>query len=61
MSRNRSARPRLSVVVPLFNEVGTLAELHRRLSAVLFLMGVESEIIYVEDGSSDGTRTARTP
>jgi glycosyltransferase involved in cell wall biosynthesis len=58
MSRNRSAGPRLSIVVPLYNEVATLAELHRRLSAVLFLVGVESEIIYVEDGSSDGTNEA---
>jgi glycosyltransferase involved in cell wall biosynthesis len=45
----------LSIVVPLFNEVSTIEELHRRLTAVLFLIGIRSEIIYVDDGSSDGT------
>src|SRR2546427_8348809 len=58
MSRNTTGTPRLSIVVPLFNEAGTIAELHRRLAAVLFLIGLESEVIYVDDGSSDGTGEA---
>ena len=58
MSRNRSRQPALSIVVPLFNEMGTIDELHRRLTSVLFLIGLKSEIIYVDDGSSDGTREA---
>jgi glycosyltransferase involved in cell wall biosynthesis len=45
----------LSIVVPLFNEAGTLHELHRRLTAVLLLLGVDSEIVYIDDGSTDGT------
>jgi glycosyltransferase involved in cell wall biosynthesis len=45
----------LSVVVPLFNEVATVAELHRRIRAVLLLLEMQAEIIYVDDGSSDGT------
>src|SRR5258708_35832540 len=49
---------RLSIVVPLFNEVATIAELHHRLNAVLLLLGVSAEIVYVDDGSSDGTRAA---
>jgi glycosyltransferase involved in cell wall biosynthesis len=48
----------LSIVVPLFNESATIAELHRRLDAVLLLLGTHAEIVYVDDGSSDGTREA---
>src|ERR1700737_779445 len=48
----------LSIVVPLFNESGTFDELHRRLAAVLLVLGLDHEIIYVDDGSTDGTREA---
>src|SRR5258708_8754945 len=48
----------LSIVVPLFNEAATLAELHRRLNAVLLLLGTSAQIVFVADGSSDGTREA---
>lgn len=43
----------LSVVVPVFNEEGNLEELHRRLQAVLARLGLESEIVLVDDGSRD--------
>ena len=33
------SRVHLSIVVPLFNEAATIAELHRRLNAVLLLLG----------------------
>ena len=46
----------LSIVVPLFNESGTFDELHRRLTAVLLVLGLASEIIYVDDGSTDASR-----
>jgi polyisoprenyl-phosphate glycosyltransferase len=53
------ARPlQLSIVVPLFNEVGTIDELHRRLTRVVHLLGLSSEVIYVDDGSTDGTTEA---
>src|SRR3979411_2526980 len=56
---NKSARGLdLSIVVPLFNESGTFDELHRRLTAVLLVLGLASEIVYVDDGSTDGTREA---
>lgn len=46
----------LSVVVPSYNEETVLLETHRRLSAALqALEGLNHEIIYVDDGSGDGT------
>src|SRR5260370_840020 len=56
----RPARRQLSIVVPLFNEAGTIDELHRRLTEVLHVLGLSSELIYVDDGSTDGTTDALT-
>jgi glycosyltransferase involved in cell wall biosynthesis len=47
--------PVYSVVVPVYNEAGGLRELHRRLSAVLGGMGEPYELIFVNDGSRDGS------
>ncbi|MEJ2684548.1 MAG: glycosyltransferase family 2 protein [Candidatus Sulfobium sp.] len=45
----------VSVVVPLYNEEENVEELHSRLKAVLDSIGVEYEMIFVDDGSNDGT------
>lgn len=46
----------LSVVVPLFNEAENLPRLHEELGPVLEgLDGYRSEILYVDDGSADGS------
>jgi glycosyltransferase involved in cell wall biosynthesis len=42
----------LSVVIPVYNEATTIEELIRRVAAV----GVEKEMIVIDDGSTDGTR-----
>ena len=47
-----TARPKLSVVIPVFNERGTIEEILRRVQAV----ELDKEIIVVDDGSTDGTR-----
>jgi polyisoprenyl-phosphate glycosyltransferase len=47
--------PTLSVIVPAYNEAEVLAELHRRLAAVIDGLGVTAEVIYVNDGSRDAT------
>ena len=47
----------LSVVVPAYNEQAVLPEFHRRLTAVLDALPVRAEIVYVNDGSSDTTRS----
>lgn len=50
------SRPLLSVVVPVFDEEEGLPELHARLTAQLRQLGEPSEIVYVDDGSRDGSR-----
>lgn len=49
------AAPRISVVIPCYNEAENLSRLLPRLRAVLGGMGVESEIVLVDDGSKDHT------
>jgi len=44
----------LSVVAPVFNEEGTVDELHRRVMAAVAPLG-PYEIVIVDDGSTDGT------
>lgn len=46
----------ISVVIPMFNECATLEELHRRLVPVLEGLTHRYEIIFVDDGSTDGSR-----
>ena len=45
----------VSVVVPLFNERDNLAPLHRELGEVLRGLNRSYEIVFVDDGSSDGS------
>src|SRR6187551_2713165 len=47
--------PELSVVVTLFQEGATLEELHRRLTAALEAVDRPYEVLYVDDGSTDGS------
>jgi glycosyltransferase involved in cell wall biosynthesis len=47
--------PRISVVIPVFNEAENLADLHRELTASLASLGEPYEIILVDDGSTDGS------
>jgi glycosyltransferase involved in cell wall biosynthesis len=50
-----SARPEISVVIPLFDEVDNVADLHRELTFALESVGRPYEILMVDDGSTDGT------
>lgn len=50
-----TTRPALSVVVPCFNEEEVLPAFHRRLSAAMDAIGMSWEVVYVNDGSRDGT------
>ena len=46
---------KVSVVVPVYNEEAVLPDFHRRLAAVLDGIPAAAEIVYVNDGSRDGT------
>ncbi len=51
--------PKVSVAIPVYNEIAILPELLRRVDAVLDeLPGGPHEFVVVDDGSSDGTREA---
>ena len=49
------SRPTLSVVVPLYNEADVVDELHRRLKHTMDGLGLDWEVVYVNDGSRDTT------
>ncbi|MFH2008067.1 MAG: glycosyltransferase family 2 protein [bacterium] len=47
--------PEVSVVVPCFNEAPSLETLHEELCRALEGAGLTFEVVYVDDGSTDGT------
>ena len=49
------ADPELTAVIPVFNEVGSMPQMHKELSDGLARTGRSYEILYIDDGSSDGT------
>jgi len=58
VGRNSSG-PGLSIVVPVYNEARGLAALHERIAEMARLLKVKrnlhTEVVYVDDGSSDAT------
>ena len=50
-----ATEPQLSIVVPVYNEAANLKVLYASLHGVLKSMECSYEVIFVDDGSSDGT------
>lgn len=48
-------RPRLSVIVPFYNEQDSITPLHAAITSALAPLNVEYELLFVDDGSSDAT------
>ena len=47
--------PEISVFLPVYNEEPNLLPLHAKLDEALTGLGRTAEIIYVDDGSTDGS------
>ena len=47
--------PEVSVFLPVYNEEPNLRPLHAKLDAALKKLGRSAEIVYVDDGSNDGS------
>ena len=50
--------PDISIVIPLYNEEESLAELNDWIRLVMLEEGFSYEVIFVDDGSTDGTEAA---
>src|ERR1044072_6625331 len=47
--------PEVSVFLPVYNEEPNLRPLHAKLDAALKALGRSAQIVYVDDGSTDGS------
>jgi len=45
----------LSIIIPVLNEQESLRELHRQIDAVLSANSIDAELIFIDDGSTDGS------
>lgn len=52
---DKETQVEISVVIPVFNNAGSLKELYTRLTQVLESLGKSHEILFVDDGSTDGS------
>ncbi len=53
----RMPRPTLTIVLPIYNEEEVLPILHDRLQSFLEHIGVDTEVLFVNDGSRDRSLT----
>ena len=51
-------RPEVSIVVPVYNEEGNAGACHRDIASAMREAGLDYEVIFVDDGSTDGTLAA---
>lgn len=51
-------KPKVDLIIPIFNEAGVIERFYKQLSAVLSGLSAESHIFFVDDGSTDGTADA---
>src|SRR5262249_6928599 len=51
----QAAAPRVSIIVPVYNEEPNLVPLYRRLAPVADAIAGGAEMVFVDDGSADGS------
>src|SRR3954471_18450660 len=52
---SRLHAPEVTIVIPLLNEQATVARLWERIDRTLAESGIAAEVIFIDDGSTDGT------
>lgn len=55
LASNPSRLPKLSVVVPFFNEEDNIEPLYRGIVSAVASLQIDYEVVFVDDGSRDGT------
>jgi undecaprenyl-phosphate 4-deoxy-4-formamido-L-arabinose transferase len=55
MSDSGAPKPRVSIVIPVYNAAENLRELYRQLMPAMELLSESFEVVMVEDGSKDGS------
>lgn len=51
-------KPRVTVIVPAYNEEGNIAEFVRQFGHMRSQSGLDAELLYIDDGSSDNTHAS---
>ncbi|TIT44077.1 MAG: glycosyltransferase, partial [Mesorhizobium sp.] len=54
-TRANAQSPRYSLVLPIYNEEEVLPRLVERISLLVGQLDAEAEVIFVDDGSHDGS------
>ena len=57
-AHKRGPAPELTAVVPVYNEIESIEALHAELTAALDATNKTYEILYIDDGSTDGSEQA---
>jgi glycosyltransferase involved in cell wall biosynthesis len=57
----QAAEKMITVIIPVFNEEENILPLYEKLTSVLTRVGKDYEVIFIDDGSSDGTLSLLRP
>jgi Glycosyltransferases involved in cell wall biogenesis len=58
IAMDQNIKHQITIIIPVFNEVSTVREFHEKLSGALAQKNIVACILYVDDGSTDGTGEA---